>query len=121
MSTLGATSATAAGWPGRAMMGGRCPAEQMRIWPRDGLITAHSTVASASGSKYRIFRSSRSSTSAGSVVCSAYDCSELRIRPMITAAGRPVPATSPMTAHTSPEGSGNTSYQSPPTFPVPGT
>ena len=42
MSTLGATSASAAGWPGRAMMGGRCPAEQMRMWPRDGLTIAQS-------------------------------------------------------------------------------
>ena len=33
------------------MTGGRCPAEQMRIWSRDGLIIAHITVASASGSK----------------------------------------------------------------------
>ncbi len=39
---------------------------------------------------------------------------------MITAAGRPDPATSPITTHSSPVGRVNTSYQSPPTPPLPG-
>ena len=42
------------------MMGGRCPAEQMRTWSRDGLNIAYSTVAIASGSK-----SAHSSSSSG--------------------------------------------------------
>ena len=39
---------------------------------------------------------------------------------MITAAARPEPATSPITTHSSPDGRVNTSYQSPPTVPLPG-
>jgi hypothetical protein len=56
----GPASADAAGWPGPAMMDGRCPAEQMRTWSRDGLNIAYSTVAIASGSK-----SAHSSSSSG--------------------------------------------------------
>jgi len=40
---------------------------------------------------------------------------------MITAASSPEPATSPTTTPSSPDGSGNTSYQSPPTTPLPVT
>ena len=54
MSRSGAASAGAAGWPGQAMMGGGCPAGEMRTWSRDGLNIAHITVAIASGSKCRI-------------------------------------------------------------------
>ncbi len=39
---------------------------------------------------------------------------------MMTAAGRPDPATSPTTRHSSPDGRLYTSYQSPPTPPLPG-
>ena len=40
--------------------------------------------------------------------------SALRIRPITIDASMPCPATSPTTIHTSPDGSVNTSYQSPP-------
>src|SRR5215472_6011566 len=66
-----------------------------------------------------ILRSSLASTSAGSLVSSAYARSALRILPMITAAGRPEPATSPTTMLSSPDGRKKTSYQSPPTTPWP--
>ena len=43
------------------------------------------------------------------------------MRPMMTVAASPEPATSPTTKASSPEGKTNTSYQSPPTWPDPGT
>ena len=54
------------------------------------------------------------SASAGSSLISAYARSALRTRPITTAADSPWPDTSPITAPSQPEGSGKTSYQSPP-------
>ena len=96
------------------------PAIARSPWPRPPAGLGCSTVASASGTKCRIFRSSRSSISAGSDVSIAYTRKTLRIRPMITAAGKPLPATSPTTAHTWPDGNTKASCQSPPIVPLPG-
>ena len=65
------TLASSEGWPGYAMTGGKCPARQMSIRSSPGSMTAYSTVAIASASKYCIFRSSLLSTSAGSRVSRA--------------------------------------------------
>src|SRR5438094_756320 len=70
-------------------------------------------------SKYCILWSSLRNTSAGPGNSSAYARRALRMRPMMTAAPSPEPATSPTTMPSSPEGRTNTSYQSPPTWPDP--
>jgi len=72
-------------------------------------------------SKYCILRSSLPRTSAGPGNFSAYARKALRMRPMMTAALSPEPATSPTTRPSAPDGNPNTSYQSPPTRPDPGT
>jgi len=65
---IGGSAGTAAGSaarPGAASTGGRCPALDITVAPVLESMTAYSTVAIASGSKYCILRSSRVSTSAG--------------------------------------------------------
>ena len=104
-----------------AITGGGCPAEEISSVPVSGSSSPYKTVAIESASKYCIFRSSLASATAGSLVSSTYARSALRIRPIMTAAGRPDPATSPTTKPSRPSGRTNTSYQSPPTVPDPAT
>ena len=63
----------------------------------------------------------RASTSSGPPASIAYARSPERSSPISVAARTPLPATSPITTASSPDGSGSASYQSPPTStPAPG-
>src|SRR5919202_1544174 len=104
--------------PARTKSAGRWPAlPYTSASPRT---CASSTVAMCE--ERTATRFSRASVSIGPPPSIAYARSAARSSPISVAARRPLPATSPMTTATSPEGSGSASYQSPPTStPAPGT
>ena len=97
------------------MIGGGCPAEQIRNSSEEAETATQAAVANSSGSKYWKTLSVKSKASSGLAPAKAWTRIVVRSRPITTADRKPWPATSPMLIQTSPDGSSNTSYQSPPT------